>query len=596
MVDFTTTKIDPNAPGLTYQTPKAMPAKFSNVGAAVSVLDKGIQGAVALDKSMTLTEAQQLAEEEAQAYKEGSLTSQQMLQQQKMQAETDLANASVQDKPQFQEDLDNINNQLIKAKEQGLISPAEFKMRIMQRTSELAEANPAYGNEISAKVSQVLGYTGVSDLISMDESYVKAQQDAQNKQMEEIDSVLKENKFPTVGIDPETKFAQYQNITKISQRVSELKILSESNESINAYEFEAEINADGGLYKLGGEIMDQYYAKANLIANDPLKTDKEKMAEHIQLVTEARKVLSTTVARLPEKQKYKDYLASSTSILDKLEEDLEKVLDGTFEKNHFGNQAAIAKSVAELRERAAGRAPETIDSMTKIISALDGLLENKRFTKDANAITLLDSYTKRLLDAIDSGGKTANPRYSYNDTYLQDNLTGNLPTLNKKALEILDDGENLDALGAMYNDILLQNELITNPDNRLTDLDQRLSKLSNTTDPKVFENLMTANPDFGRKSGEAINFYRKGILQEIATFEDVQGRLLVDKNSGLIRTSDLTDSLGSIPARLNVLIKYESKLLGKNPGEHAEEVINSLFNASIVNNDSDIIDFNDLDN
>ena len=116
-------------------------------------------------------------------------------------------------------------------------------------------------------------------------------------------------------------------------------------------------------------------------------------------------------------------------------------------------------------------------------------------------------------------------------------------------------------LGTMYNDILLQNELITNPDNRLTDLDQRLPILASTIDTKIFENLLTTNPDFSKMSGKSINFYRKGILQEAATFKDIQGKLLVNKKTGMVRSSDLNDSLGSIPSRLNVLIKFESKVI-----------------------------------
>ena len=89
MAEFNTTKIEQNTPGLTYATPKAMSGKYSNLGAAAKVLSQGIKGAVLLDKSMTLTEAQQLAEEEAQAYKDGSISNQQMLLNKKLETEID---------------------------------------------------------------------------------------------------------------------------------------------------------------------------------------------------------------------------------------------------------------------------------------------------------------------------------------------------------------------------------------------------------------------------------------------------------------------------------------------------------------------------
>ena len=64
MAEFDTTKMTQNRPELTYVTPKAMPAKFSNLGAVASLADTAIKGAVALDKRMTLTQAEQEAESE----------------------------------------------------------------------------------------------------------------------------------------------------------------------------------------------------------------------------------------------------------------------------------------------------------------------------------------------------------------------------------------------------------------------------------------------------------------------------------------------------------------------------------------------------
>ena len=42
MAEFDTTKMTQNAPGLTYVTPQAMPAKFSNLGAVASLADTAI--------------------------------------------------------------------------------------------------------------------------------------------------------------------------------------------------------------------------------------------------------------------------------------------------------------------------------------------------------------------------------------------------------------------------------------------------------------------------------------------------------------------------------------------------------------------------
>ncbi len=86
MAEFDTTKMTQNAPGLTYVTPKAMPAKFSNLGAAASLADTAIKGAVALDKRITLTQAEQEAEDLRQQYQNTSPTAIAQLEEEKTRA------------------------------------------------------------------------------------------------------------------------------------------------------------------------------------------------------------------------------------------------------------------------------------------------------------------------------------------------------------------------------------------------------------------------------------------------------------------------------------------------------------------------------
>ena len=79
MADFDTTKIKQNTPELTYATPKAMPGKFSNLGAAAAIADSLTQGATTLDKNMTISQASELASSLADDYELSSRTGQQNL-------------------------------------------------------------------------------------------------------------------------------------------------------------------------------------------------------------------------------------------------------------------------------------------------------------------------------------------------------------------------------------------------------------------------------------------------------------------------------------------------------------------------------------
>ena len=121
---------------------------------------------------------------------------------------------------------------------------------------------------------------------------------------------------------------------------------------------------------------------------------------------------------------------------------------------------------------------------------------------DAKALELLESNTKSLVKAIESFGAKTNVNLNESQLRMKSNLTQYLPHLNKVSKEVLAEGDNLDAIGTEYNDILQQNEMILDPAVRIRDLDTRLVKLAMTTDSEVFNNLLTNNKDFRQLTGE----------------------------------------------------------------------------------------------
>lgn len=69
---FDTTQTKQNAPGLTYETPKAMPAKFNNLGSILDITNDTIKDAVALDESLTLSSTESQAEQLRKEYEMSS--------------------------------------------------------------------------------------------------------------------------------------------------------------------------------------------------------------------------------------------------------------------------------------------------------------------------------------------------------------------------------------------------------------------------------------------------------------------------------------------------------------------------------------------
>ena len=589
MANFKIQPIEEVTPGLTYVTPEAMPAKFNNMTAAVQLADAGIKTAVAVDKRMVMNEAKDTANELAEQYKSGSITNQQYLAQQKDIAQNNLVSAPEGEKEQYQIELNAINDKLSLMKEQGVISPEEFRLRLLTKTSDLTNNNPVYANEIAREVSSIMGNSGVNDLISMDASYAQAQAAAHGEMMKTVDSTLKGHGF-SVLMPEEQKIQMYQEITAITGKVAGLKLLSESNEAIDSYEFEAEMIAEGGVHVLGSQVKQDYYAQMQLNINDPNKTQEQKRQRHIELVTDVKNILSGTLSKLPVKPQYTAYFTQAIKDISEMETDLEKVMTGEYTKDYFANKAATAKSQAELQERLAGRGPEKIESLTKISQALTSILSNKFMSDDAKALELLESNTKSLVKAIESFGAKTNVNLNESQLRMKSNLTQYLPHLNKVSKEVLAEGDNLDAIGTEYNDILQQNEMILDPAVKIRDLDTRLVKLAMTTDSEVFNNLLANNNDFRQLAGNSINLYTSAILQETEMYPDVASTFVIDKSSGLVRTADLTQDVGNIINRLNVLIKFESKLLGVPIGQHAETVVKRLFNTSEITD----IDFNDL--
>ena len=589
MANFKTQPIEEVTPGLTYVTPEAMPAKFNNMTAAVQLADAGIKTAVAVDKRMVMNEAKDTATELAEQYKSGSITNQQYLAQQKDIAQNNLVSAPEGEKEQYQVELNAINDKLSLMKEQGVISPEEFRLRLLTKTSDLTNNNPAYANEIAREVSSIMGNSGVNDLISMDASYAQAKAAAHGEMMKTVDSTLKGHGF-SVLMPEEQKIQMYQQITAITGKVAGLKLLSESNEAIDSYEFEAEMISEGGVHVLGSQVKQDYYAQMQLNINDPNLSQEQKRQRHIELVADVKNLLSGTLSKLPVKPQYTAYFTQAIKDISEMETDLEKVMTGEYNKDYFANKAATAKSQAELQERLAGRGPEKIESLTKISQALSSILSNKFMSDDAKALELLESNTKSLVKAIESFGAKTNVNLNESQLRMKSNLTQYLPHLNKVSKEVLAEGDNLDAIGTEYNDILQQNEMILDPAVRIRDLDTRLVKLAMTTDSEVFNNLLTNNNDFRQLTGDSINLYTSAILQETEMYPDVASTFVIDKSSGLVRTADLTQNVGNIINRLNVLIKFESKLLGVPIGQHAETVVKRLFNTSETTD----LDFNDL--
>ena len=166
-----------NEPQLTYATPKAMPSESNSLEGVANMANQIIPTAMKFDKQGVMREASDLANEMSNDYKLGSETHINNLVQEKARLESDLNTGG--DNAVITERLDIIESKLSSAKEQGKIGPGEFRHRMMLAAQQLTSENPAYQLEITNRMNQVFGATGINDLVALDSTLLKTRVDAQ---------------------------------------------------------------------------------------------------------------------------------------------------------------------------------------------------------------------------------------------------------------------------------------------------------------------------------------------------------------------------------------------------------------------------------
>ena len=245
---FDTTVVKPTYPGLTYKVDKAMPAKFNNMEAILGIAEMGIKKADEIDKSNTINEANDLGNVLADEIENSSPSYLNSLEQDKLRLEEEVKNNP--EDLEIQADLNAITTRYSNANAQGM-SKYESERRILQKTQELANANPAYADEIALRVSKTLGNRGVTSLMEQDNLLYTNQLKKQNADNKIIDDYLrtKPGVTPMFMEDEDRKIA-YLTYKKIDREEAEIlqKIEDGSIRSKeNIAEVQNKIDLSGGI-------------------------------------------------------------------------------------------------------------------------------------------------------------------------------------------------------------------------------------------------------------------------------------------------------------------------------------------------------------
>ena len=339
---FNTNVIQQNAPGLTYATPKAMPAKFNNFGAAVKMADTFIKEGVKLDKSLTLNEVDAAAKDLADEYRNNSITNQSFLFNEAQEIQNNMNVASDEEKLEYQVQLDEVMSKLNNAKTQGRMTPEEFKMRVMQKTNEISNNNPAYADEIAAKMNKVMGNTGTNDLLTMDSASYKAQADARAAEIKIMNTQLTEWGYATVGIDDEQRYADYIVTSQLEREYKMSELLVNRNLQMTEAQklkFQSSIEANGGIEKIGSTVWQGTYLEMKRNMADTTIGNEDKYLNHLKMIADAEAILDKTLALLPANPRYTKYFDRQIVKIEKLKVDAKDLLDGSYDAKYWQNKA-----------------------------------------------------------------------------------------------------------------------------------------------------------------------------------------------------------------------------------------------------------------
>ena len=580
MAEFDTTGMKPNAPGLTYVTPQAMPAKFSNLGAAASLADTAIKGAVAIDKRMTLNQAEQEAEDLRQQYQNTSPTAIAQLEEEKTRLE---ASMETEGPAPYQEELDTVINKLEMAKEQKVMSPSEFQYRANSAAEELMARNPAYTDEITAQMSSVYKRGGLNSLLKSDMASMEAQQKAQAAQAAEMTKFLDKQNISWRQRPEEVPYL-FEKEQQYLRNQEELSRIAEANERLSEeqkVEFLANmgdgVGGTNGLYIEAEKSFNLLFNQLEFIEDNVKNVDEQNDAR--QRLTEAARIkLNWTVGNLParneyEKKRNQDFYTMQLNAINRLDTEMQKIVPAN-RKAFLQEKKEMIVLEQELHELQNGfnkpRAENlklTLDTYASLVTGGNGKLLGLFMESNPNEMKEIANSMKEII--LKKGNKidyqSDNGQYYGKKTEL--NNYSSYKSFNDLAEAEVAFGDLTDGTKGYFNNIFnIANSMTGDLKNK--ELDKLLPRISSTSD-KVFNNLMN-QPDFSKDVLDNVEFYKEATKTTLP-----EGSNVVVKNGMVYAPTDA--KLNNNLTRVNEYIKIQAKLRGEKPSSIVDEILKTDF-------------------
>lgn len=600
--DFRTTKMKQNAPGLTFVTPKGLPAKYNKVTGGLEIADKVIKTAVELDKQRVIGEAEDIASQSAEEYLDTSPSNTNFLLGEQQRIQTDLTlDPTNEEAPMWKESLREITDKLSNAYNQGGMTAYEFERRSNAKIMDLINSNPVYRDEIVSETTKVYNAMGITDVLAADANLRKTQADAFKAEDDAYNKIILESNQNPFNMSFEDKKLEVSRIQANAQKMGELESLVKTDELLDENGkilFENKLNnftyrgRGNQLYKGYNAVTEQTFNGISTetleIINDPLKNPQEKLYEANQVLRDARTYLNYVGRNFSKgnKDKVTRWYDEQIKQVDILQAMFEKDFLGNNTKEYLQNLNDSASLTNKINLREGGTNIEAIELAHQMRSIIT---KEQQVNPDFNPSTEQIDVINKGISAIESnsGGKL---RPSQSDegliAFYAQRGASKLRQLDSTLSKAIEQNLPLDetVIGFINNVFTTSENLgLQQGDSNRVKYDDKVFTAINSMSDNSISYLVKTESDFRDSFNNELNYYKDRVHDTVLSIKQGQNipadtKVEVEYFSGLgIFNVSGNSQLNNEMQRVNKYIQTKAKFLGVNPNTIAKETLKKDF-------------------
>jgi len=570
--DFSS-KIKENAPEVSYTTPKAMPAKYDSTTGAANTATDLIKGAIELDKEIVNQEIEEQVEPIRRKVENQNLNAYnsnlQALEEERLGLKTTIDIEGTTEP--YEEEMDQLTNKIIQAKEQGVFTAVEANSRINAIGDQFLNDNPEKADQITTKIASILKRGSYSSILDNELDILKEERKQKQKEFNDVTKFLDDQRIIWRGKEYDEVMSMYFTEKQELRQDMEYEKFMQSGiraEEAQKLEFFNELGGTPGLYKQTRRNYNLLYNQLEFIEDQEKNIDAANDARQ-RLIQAFKDKIRFTVNMLParnesERKRNSDYFTAEIASINKLDEEMQKVVPGnrkeffTMKRDEMLLEQELIQLQSGYNPAEAKRAKLQLESLNLLVTGGNGkLLELVLEQKPGTIKEISDALKESILNQGKKINYQSENGQYYNEKIKANNYGSYLSFSNLINAEI--ESKALTPYTLSYFNNLFSTSNSLSGDNKMKELDLLIPVIGTKTSATTLQTLMT-QPDFSNDLLSNLEFYREAALSRIP--DNVE----VIESNGLLY-SPMNTRLNNNLISVNNYIIMKSKMENKKPSD-----------------------------